>query len=144
VHYLSFTAWIGGALAAMAAGMTMRRLDRSLWGGVAEAQGAIYRSMVGPGAMVSVASGLMLTFGMYGKLSAQVGAWLGMMQAVGIVAALVTLLGAMPAAARLSRLEPHGPSAAAFDATRRKLAITASLGGTLALIALLAGALYRG
>ena len=46
VHYLSFTAWIGGALAAMAAGMTMRRLDRSLWGGVAEAQGGIYRSMV--------------------------------------------------------------------------------------------------
>lgn len=143
LHYLSFTAWIGGMLAAMVAGLAMHRLDRSLWGGVAEAQGAIYRTMVGPGAMFSVATGLLLTFRMYGQLSTQVGAWLGMMQGVGIVAALVTLLGAMPAASRLSRLEAHGDSAAAFDATRRRLAITGSIGGCLALIALVAGALYR-
>ncbi|MGD9524646.1 MAG: hypothetical protein AB7V35_12325, partial [Gemmatimonadales bacterium] len=87
--------------------------------------------------------GLLLTFRMYGAMSGQVGTWLGSMQGLGLLAALVTLLGAMPAASRLTRLEPVGETAAAFDATRRRLAITGSIGGTLALLALLAGALYR-
>ena len=156
LHYLSFIASasllgpillrgrqfdlvFGGALAAMVAGITMRKVDRSLWSGIAEAQGGIYRTMVGPGAMVSVLSGIMMTFAMYGQLSASVGAWLGMMQGVGIAAALVTLL----AAARVARIDPAGERAAAFDAARTRLAITGSIGGLLALIALLAGALYR-
>ncbi len=143
IHYISFIAWIGGALSVMMAGIAMRRLDRTLWAGVAEAQGAIYRALVGPGALVSVVSGLLLTFRMYGAMSGQVGAWLGTMQAAGVLGALVTLLGAMPAAARLSRLDPNGDTAAAFDRTRKRLAISGSIGGTLALIALLAGALYR-
>jgi len=144
VHYLAFSAWIGGALAAMAAGLACKRLDRSLWGGVAEAQGAIYRALVGPGAVVTVFTGLLLTFRMYGELSGQVRSWLGTMQGLGLVAALVTLLGAMPAASRLARLEPTGETAAAFDRARRRLAVTGSIGGTLALLSLLAGALYRG
>jgi hypothetical protein len=65
------------------------------------------------------------------------------MQGLGLIAALVTLLGAMPAATRMARLEPTGPTAAAFDQARRRLAITGSVGGALALLALLAGALYR-
>ena len=143
VHFLSLAMWIGGALSAMVAGLAMQRLDRRLWGGVADAQAGIYRMLVGPGAMVNVASGLLLTVRMYGAMSGQVGTWLGAMQGLGLLAALVTLLGAMPAASRLTRLEPVGETAAAFDATRRRLALTGSIGGTLALLALLAGALYR-
>lgn len=143
-HYLSFVAWIGGGLAAMLASRAYARLDRSLWSGVAEAQGAIYRGLVGPGAILSVFTGLLLTFRMYGSLSQQVGAGLGTMQGLGIIAALVTLLGAMPAASRLARLEPVGDTATAFNHARRRLAITGSVGGVLALVALLAGALYRG
>jgi hypothetical protein len=143
VHYLALTAWIGGALSAMIAGLALRRLDRSLWVGVAEAQAAIYRALIGPGAMVTVFTGLMLTFRMYGSMSVQVGPWLGSMQGLGLIAALVTLLGAMPAATRMARLEPTGATAAAFDQARRRLAITGSVGGALALLALLAGALYR-
>lgn len=143
VHYLAFTAWIGGALAAMIAGLALRRLDRSLWVGVAEAQAAIYRAMIGPGAIVTVFTGLLLTFKMYGSMSVRVGPWLGTMQGVGLIAALVTLLGAMPAATRMARLEPTGNTADAFDQARQRLAIAGSIGGTLALLALLAGALYR-
>lgn len=143
VHYVAFTAWIGGALAAMVAGLALRRLDRSLWVGVAEAQAAIYRSMVGPGAIVTVFTGLMLTFKMYGAMSVQVGPWLGTMQGLGLIAAMVTLLGAMPAANRMARLEPTGETAGAFDQARSRLAIAGSIGGTLALLALLAGVLYR-
>ena len=143
VHYLAFTAWIGGALSAMVAGLALRRLDRSLWVGVAEAQAAIYRTLIGPGAIVTVFTGLMLTFRMYGELSVRVGPWLGTMQGLGLVAALVTLLGAMPAATRMARLEPTGATAGAFDQARTRLALAGSIGGTLALVALMAGALYR-
>lgn len=144
LHYASFIAWIGGALAALVASSAMRRLDRPFWGGIAEVQGAIYRVLVGPGAMVSVATGLMLTFGMYGVLSVRVGPWLGSMQGLGLLGALVTLLAAMPAASRLSRMEPTGESAAAFDRVQRRLTIAGSTGLALALAALVAGALYRG
>ena len=143
LHFLAFTAWIGGALAVMVASMAMRRLDRAFWGGMVEIQGAIYRVLIGPGALVSVVSGVFLTFGMYGQLSTSVGAWLGTMQAAALGGAVVTLLAAMPAASKLSRMEPLGPTATAFDAMRKRLAVTGFIGGILALIALVAGALYR-
>jgi uncharacterized membrane protein len=144
VHYFSAVAWIGGGLAVWVASMTMRRLDRPFWGGIVEVQGACYRMLVGPGAMVNVASGVLLTFGMYGSLSVRVGAWLGTMQGIGVIAALVSLLAAMPSATRLSRLEPTGDTAAAFDRTAARLAITNGIGTLLAALGLLAGALYRG
>jgi hypothetical protein len=78
----------------------------------------------------------------YGRMSLFVGPWLGMMQGLGILGALFTLLGAMPAANRLTRLEPTGASAAAFDAARRKLVLHGTIGGILSFLALLAGALY--
>lgn len=144
LHYFSAVAWIGGGLAVWVVGMTMGRLERPFWGGLAEVQGALYRMLVGPGAMVNVFSGVMLTFGMYGSLSVRVGAWLGTMQGIGVIAALVTLLAAMPSASRLSRLEPTGESAPAFDRSAARLAMTNGFGTLLAAIALLAGALYRG
>jgi hypothetical protein len=143
VHLFAFTAWIGGGLASMVASMAYRRLDRRLWGGVADVQAGIYRALIGPGAMLSVASGLLLTFRMYGAMSGQVAPWLGTMQALGLVAALVTLLGSMPVATRLARLEPIGETGEAFDRARRRLAVMGSIGGTLAILALGAGALYR-
>ena len=116
LHFAGLIAWLGGGLAVMIGGVTMRRMDRSLWGAVADVQAALYRSLLGPGAIVTVMSGLFLTFGMYGRLSGQVAAWLGVMQGAGLLAALVTLLGAMPAAARLTRLEPTGPALDAGNA----------------------------
>jgi hypothetical protein len=135
--------WLGGALAAMAVGINMKQMDRGLWGAVVDSQAAIYRWLVGPGAVIVVLSGIVLTFQNYGRMAgggAQ--SWLGTMQGAGVIGALVTLLGAMPAAAKLSRLEPIGEQEGAFTRQRKRLAITASIGGTLGLIALLAGAFY--
>lgn len=143
LHFVAFIAWLGGGLAVMVAGIAMNKMDRSLWGAVVDVQAALYRSLLGPGAIITVMSGLFLTFGMYGSLSGQVGAWLGMMQGMGLLGALVTLLGAMPAAQRLTRLEPVGPTAAAFDAARKRLAITGAIAGVAGTMAMVAGALYR-
>ncbi len=144
LHYVALIAWLGGGMAVMVAGIVMKKMDRSLWGAVVDIQAALYRVLLGPGAVATVMSGLFLTFGMYGKLSGQVAAWLGVMQATGLVAALITLLGAMPAAQKLTRIEPLGPTAAAFDASRRRMAISGAIAGVFGTIAMLAGALYRG
>jgi uncharacterized membrane protein len=143
VHYLAFVAWIGGALGVLWAELVMKKTDRSLWGGIADVQAALYRALVGPGSILTVASGVVLTFRMYGALSGQSHPWLGMMQGMGFLGALITLLGAMPAAGKLARLEPLGETAAAFDAARNRLWITGIIAGICSLLALVAGALYR-
>ncbi|MGH7594655.1 MAG: hypothetical protein ACRELE_12510 [Gemmatimonadales bacterium] len=144
IHYLAFTAWIGGGLSAMVISVPMKQIDRSLWGAVVDGQAAIYRMLIGPGAIVVVLSGIVMTLRMYnGMAGGPAGPWLGTMQGAGIVGALVTLLGAMPAAITLSRLEPIGEHVARFDALRQRVAITSSIGGTLGLLALLAGAFYQ-
>jgi hypothetical protein len=128
----------------MVIGINMRQIDRGLWGAAVDAQAAIYRVLIGPGAMGVILSGILLTFRMYGTMSGGgASPWMGTMQGAGILGALVTLLGAMPAASKLSRLEPIGTQEAAFNAQRKRLAIAGSIGGTLGLIALLAGALYQ-
>jgi len=143
IHYFAFVAWIGGALGVMMAGITMKKLDRSLWGGVADVQSALFRLLVAPGSIVTLASGFVLTMQMYGALSGQSRPWMGMMQGMGFLGTLITLLGAMPAAAKLARLEPLGETAAAFDAARARLRITGMIGGFCSFLALVAGALYR-
>jgi len=143
LHFVGFVAWLGGGLGAMVAGIVLRRLDRSLWGGVADVQAALYRILIGPGSMLTVVSGFALTMQHYGTMSLSVGPWLGMMQLCGICGAIATLLGAMPAAMRLGRLEPTGPTAAAFDVARGRLIRFGIIGGVFSTLALLAGALYR-
>jgi hypothetical protein len=54
----------------------------------------------------------------------------------------VLLIG-LPTAAKLSRLDPAGPGAAYFDELRQRQRIVSSVSGTLALVALVAGALVR-
>jgi len=143
VHYITFTMWLGGALSAMVIGISMKGIDRGLWGAVVDSQAALYRMLIGPGAIGVILSGILLTFRMYGAMAGGgASAWIGTMQGAGIVGALVTLLGAMPAAAKLSRLEPIGAQEAAFSAQRKRLAIAGSIGGTFGIIALIASAFY--
>lgn len=142
-HFVSYVAWIGGIMGSLVADAMMARLDRSLWGGVADVQAGLYRWLLGPGAIVAVVSGVILTMRMYNGMAVQVGAWLGMMQLFGLLGPLVTLLGSMPAAGKLSRLEPLGDTAAAFDASRRRMTTTGIVAGLLAFVALAASALYR-
>ena len=97
-HFVSFVMWIGGAMGVMVAGAVMKKLERSLWGGVADVQAGIYRYLIGPGSIIAVVSGIILTLRMYNGMAVQVGHWLGMMQLFGLLGGLVTLLGAMPAA----------------------------------------------
>lgn len=142
IHLLGFTVWIGGALSAMFAGIAARGEDRAGLGAVVRAQAAIYRMLVLPGAALTVLSGLVLTFRVTGAY-ASANTWLIVMQGTGILAALVVLMVDVPTMARIGRIDPTGPHAAAFDELRSRHKVIASIAGALALIALLAGAMIR-
>ena len=145
LHLLGFTMWLGGALAVMVAGLAGKREDRSGLGAVARSQAAVHKSIIAPGALLAVLSGLVLTFSVAGRTGELVGfnVWLLVMQGAGVIGALLVLLIGLPTAAKLSRLDPTGPGAAYFDELRQRQRVVSSVSGTLALAALVAGALVR-
>jgi hypothetical protein len=145
LHLLGFTLWLGGGFASMVVGITGKREDRARLGVIVRGQAAIQRAVIAPGALLAVLSGLILTFSVTGRMGELVGFSLPLvvMQGTGILAALLTLLVALPTAAKLGRLDPSGPGAAYFDELRQRQKLVTSISGTLALAALVAGALVR-
>ena len=141
LHLLGFTLWLGGAIAAMIIGIAARREDRHGLGAVVRAQGALMRVAIAPGALLAVLSGLILTFQISGSDPPGFSIWLMLMQGAGLVAALLTLLIALPTASKLSRLDAVGETARYFDELRQRQRIVGSISGTLGLVALFAGAM---
>ena len=145
LHLLGFTMWLGAALAAMVAGLAGKREDRAGLGAIARSQAAAYKVIIAPGAILAVLSGLILTFNVSGRMGELVGfnVWLVVMQGAGVLGALLVLLIGLPTAAKLARLDPAGPGAAYFDELRQRQKMVGSVAGTLALLALVAGAFMR-
>jgi hypothetical protein len=145
VHLLGFTLWIGGGLAAMVAGIASKREDRAGVGAVVRSQVAVQKMLIAPGALLVVLSGLILTFSVSRPTEELAGFNLALvvMQGAGLAGALLTLMVALPTAARLGRLDPTGPGAAYFDELRQRQKVVSAIAGTLALVALVAGALLR-
>jgi hypothetical protein len=143
LHIVGFTLWIGGALAAMVAGIAAKREDRASLGAVVRGQAAMQKILVAPGALLAVLSGLMLTFTVTSLRGGAPGAsfWLVLMQGAGLVGALIVLMVGLPTAAKLARLDPEGPSAAYFDELRQRQRVVGSLAGIFALAALVGGAM---
>ena len=142
LHLVGFTMWLGAGFGSMFAGMAAKIESRQGLAAVVRAQAAVQRLIIGPGALITVLSGLMLTLNAssrFGDLQA-VGPWLLVMQVAGLAAGLLTLFVVIPIGARVARLDPevHG---AAFDHLRRRLRIVASVSGALGLLALVAGGL---
>lgn len=144
LHLFGYTIWIGGALAAMTLGIAARRERPEAMGLVVRLQGAIYRALIGPGALATVVSGFVLTLQMYGRATAVgLSPWLMAMQGLGLIAAIVVFVVALPTSAKLARLEPVGPDAAAFHGLRRRLIVAGMGSGSLAALSLVTGVLYR-
>jgi hypothetical protein len=143
LHILGFTLWIGGALAAMVAGIAGKREDRAGLGAVARVQAAVQKTLVAPGALLAVLSGLMLTFAVTSLRGGDAGfnLWLVLMQGSGLVGALIVLMVGLPTAAKLARLDPEGPGAASFDELRQRQRVVGSVAGVFALAALVGGAM---
>ena len=143
LHLLGFTLWLGGALASMVIGIAAKREDRGGLGAVVRAQSTLTKVAIAPGSLLTVLSGLILTFQLSGGELAGFSFWLVTMQSAGVIAALITLLISLPTAARLARLDPTGEAARYFDELRARQRIVASIAGTFGLVALFAGAMVR-
>jgi hypothetical protein len=143
LHIIGFTLWIGGGLASMVAGIVSKGEERARLGAVVRAQAAVQRVLVAPGALLTVLSGLMLTFAVTSLSGGEAGfsIWLVLMQSAGLVGALIVLLVGLPTSSKLARIDPQGPNAAYFDELRQRQRVTSSIAGVFALAALVAGAM---
>ena len=143
LHILGFVAWLGGGLSVMLAGITAKYFPPEPRLAVYRIMGVVSRSLIGPGAVVVVLSGFVLSVPFFRE--AMVPSWLLAMQALGLLGAIVAIGIVMPTAARLARLEvdARGELPESFAGLRRRQAVFATLAGILALTALLAGTLFR-
>ncbi|HEX2451377.1 MAG TPA: DUF2269 family protein [Gemmatimonadales bacterium] len=141
LHLLGFTMWLGGGIGAMFAAIAARRESGQALSGVVRGQAAVQRLIIGPGALITVLSGLMLTLNVERSgAPGTAGPWLMVMQVCGLAAGLLTLFVTVPTSARLARLDPevHG---AVFERLRSRMRIVGAVSGSLGLVALLAGSL---
>jgi len=142
LHLLGMALWLGGGFSAMAVAIASKSETRPALGTVARSQWAITRGLIFPGSLLTVVSGLFLTFKlMHGP--AMGNGWLVTMQGLGILVALLALAVLVPNAAKLSRIDPMGEHAAYFDRLRARQKMFGSLAGVLGLVALLSAAMYR-
>lgn len=144
IHLIGVIAWMGGTWAALVVGRTQPGVSRSTVGFIVRQQAAIYRALVGPGAMLTVLSGLFLTLQMYGGATSVGGLPrpLMIMQLTGMVGGVIALIAVLPTAMRVSRIDPAGEYSAAFDRLRanlRRWALASALLGMIAVVAAVAG-----
>jgi putative copper export protein len=143
IHIIGFTAWIGGGLATMLGGITAKHFPADQRLAVYRAISVVTRNLVGPGAVLVVLSGFILSVPFF--KNATVPSWLMAMQGLGLLGAIVAIAIVTPTAARLGRLEAdaRGELPESFTGLRRRQVVFATLGGVLALLALLAGTVFR-
>jgi hypothetical protein len=139
-HLIGVIAWMGGTWAAMVVGRAGPGASRPTLGFIVRQQAAIYRTLVGPGAMLTVLSGLFLTLQMYGGATSVGGLPrpLMIMQLTGMVGGVIALVAVLPTAMRVSRIDPAGEYAAAFDRLRSNLGRWALVSAVLGMIAVVA------
>ena len=97
VHIMGFVAWLGGGLAVMLSGITAKHYHPAHRLAVYRIMGMITRSLVGPGAVLVVVSGIILSVPYF--KSATVPTWLMAMQTFGFLGAVVAVSLVVPVAA---------------------------------------------
>ena len=143
LHMMGFAAWLGGGLAMMLAGITAKHFPPEERLAVYRATGVVARSLIGPGALLVLVSGFVLSLPFF--KSAVVPSWLMAMQGLGLIGAIVAIGVVTPTAARMARLQldPRGELPESFAGLRKRQAIFATIAGVFALLALLAGTVMR-
>ena len=143
LHVIGVVAWLGGGLAVMLSGITAKHFPPDQRLAVYRIMAVVTRNLVGTGAVLVVVSGFVLSVPYF--KGATVPTWLMAMQLLGFMGAIVAIAIVVPTAARLGRLDldPRGELPESFAGLRRRQAIFATLAGVFALLALLAGTVFR-
>lgn len=143
VHNMGFVAWLGGGLAIMLSGITAKHFPPEQRLAVYRVMSVVSRNLIGPGAVLVVVSGVVLSAPYFQSATAPT--WLMAMQLLGLLGAIVAIAIVTPVAARLGRLEldPRGELPESFVGLRRRQAIFATIAGIFALLALVSGTVFR-
>lgn len=134
-------------MAAMALAILSRGEAPPVRAGVYRLLGRVQATLIAPGALLTVLSGLWLTMSL---VRSGMGAALGRpglatMQGAGLVAALLVLLISLPTAGQLARAavpDESGQLPPAFERLRKRQALISSIAGALAILALLGARLF--
>jgi hypothetical protein len=143
LHVMGFVAWLGGGLAVMLCGITAKYFAPDQRLAVYRVMSVVTRNLIGSGAVLVVLSGIVLSVPYF--KNAMVPSWLMAMQGLGLLGAIVAIAIVTPTAARLGRLQldPRGDLPESFAGLRRRQAVFATVAGVFALLALLAGTVFR-
>ena len=143
LHMMGFTAWLGGGLAMMLAGIAAKHFPPEERLAVYRATSVVARNLIGPGALLVLVSGFVLSLPFF--KTATVPGWLVAMQGLGLIGAIIAIGVVTPTAARMGRLEldPRGELPESFAGLRKRQVIFATIAGVFALLALLAGTVMR-
>lgn len=125
-------------------GPASRRMPLESWANVWITLANVQRSLVAPAAAVATVTGLGLTMAMAkGGLPGGPAMWLIVMQALGLVAAILTLAFATPMTNRMAVLARRSLEKGVMDPTAARvnkvLSIIGSLSGAIMLVALYFG-----
>lgn len=140
LHFLGQILWLGAGLAAMVYGIAGKRETGPALAATVRGQVAVHKLLIAPGAFLVILSGVMLSLRLYGSAMSGMApsVWMMVMQAAGLLGALMVLALGLPTVARLGRVSPEGQTAPLFQAIRRRYAMVSMISGTLGLLALLA------
>ena len=136
--------WLGGGLSSMFIGIAAKRERRENLAVVARMLATNSRILMLPGSLGTLLSGLILTLTMYGSPGAAlaISPALMLMQALGLIGAIVTLVFLVPNAGRIAQVDPVA-QAAQFDRMRARQARLGMISGLFAMGSLIAGAIGR-
>lgn len=143
MHMLGFALWIGGGMAAMVVAVSARGEPGAVRAGAHRLLARVHTMVIGLGALLVVATGLLLIVNLAtgGRGAALALPHMWIMQGAGLLGGLLILFAGLPSAVKLSRLavaDNAGSLPPAFERYRGRSALVNAVGGTLALVALFA------
>ena len=146
-HFFGMCLWLGGMVAAMVIAVAARSESVSSRVSLFRLLGRVYSFVIGPGAILTLLSGVALTMSMgqaTGGGTGSLGTWV--MQATGLLAGGLVLFAGLPTATKLARVadmvDENGPPPI-FDRLRKRLAAVAHAVAVLTVLALYFGTVVR-
>ena len=146
-HFFGLCLWLGGMVAAMVIAVAARSESVSSRVSLFHVLGRVYSLVIGPGAIVTLLSGVALMMSMAQTTvggTVSLGTWV--MQASGLLAGALVLFAGLPTATKLARVADMADENGLppiFDRLRKRLAAVAHSVAVLAILALYFGTVVR-
>jgi hypothetical protein len=140
LHGLGWAVWLGAGITFMIWGPSVRQADLAVWAHTWAVLARLQRAVVAPACALATITGLVLSM-QYAQRGLAMGArWLVTMQALGLLAAVLTLAIATPLANRMAFLAARSVESGQRDPraehVRRRLALVSSISGAFILVTL--------